>query len=144
VILFIPFESKCAPYLYIYTVKISILLCRLSHQACKDPETLMSCNDWLKGSVLGQQLLVLTEELCEVGSSSSTSSHSWTLISLVLSQKHNHGEPLSWTLNAHPVWVSYQPPNDVTFCCDVLYMCRVSDRGGVHGEDLRAAPLHSF
>uniref|UniRef100_A0AAX7TL64 E3 ubiquitin-protein ligase listerin n=1 Tax=Astatotilapia calliptera TaxID=8154 RepID=A0AAX7TL64_ASTCA len=54
-----------------------------------------SCSDWLKGSVLGEQLLGLTEELCKVGSSScdsisSTSGHSWTLISLVLSQHHNN------------------------------------------------------
>uniref|UniRef100_A0A8D3BUT7 E3 ubiquitin-protein ligase listerin n=1 Tax=Scophthalmus maximus TaxID=52904 RepID=A0A8D3BUT7_SCOMX len=60
--------------------------------------TLQSCRDWLKGSVLGEQLLGLTEELCNVGcsspsSTSITSSHSWTLISLVLSQHHNN-EPL--------------------------------------------------
>uniref|UniRef100_A0A8C9Z4M0 E3 ubiquitin-protein ligase listerin n=1 Tax=Sander lucioperca TaxID=283035 RepID=A0A8C9Z4M0_SANLU len=59
------------------------------------PETLKSCRDWLKGSVLGEQLLGLTEELCKVGysspsSTSSTSNHSWTLISLVLSQHHNN------------------------------------------------------
>uniref|UniRef100_A0A8C9ZA49 E3 ubiquitin-protein ligase listerin n=1 Tax=Sander lucioperca TaxID=283035 RepID=A0A8C9ZA49_SANLU len=57
--------------------------------------TLKSCRDWLKGSVLGEQLLGLTEELCKVGysspsSTSSTSNHSWTLISLVLSQHHNN------------------------------------------------------
>uniref|UniRef100_A0AAX7SBV7 E3 ubiquitin-protein ligase listerin n=1 Tax=Astatotilapia calliptera TaxID=8154 RepID=A0AAX7SBV7_ASTCA len=57
--------------------------------------TTVSCSDWLKGSVLGEQLLGLTEELCKVGSSScdsisSTSGHSWTLISLVLSQHHNN------------------------------------------------------
>lgn len=71
-----------------------MLLC---YQACADPETLKSCGDWLKGSVLGNQLLGLTEELCKVGrgspaSTSSTSTHSWTLISLVLSQHHNNGE----------------------------------------------------
>uniref|UniRef100_A0A8C2Z517 E3 ubiquitin-protein ligase listerin n=1 Tax=Cyclopterus lumpus TaxID=8103 RepID=A0A8C2Z517_CYCLU len=59
-------------------------------------KTLMSCHAWLKGSVLGEQLLGLTEELCKVGgspprSTSSTSNHSWTLISLVLSQHHNNG-----------------------------------------------------
>uniref|UniRef100_A0A673AQT4 E3 ubiquitin-protein ligase listerin n=1 Tax=Sphaeramia orbicularis TaxID=375764 RepID=A0A673AQT4_9TELE len=56
--------------------------------------TLQSCSDWLKGSVLGERLLGLTEELCKVGPSSSsspsTNSHSWTLISLVLSQHHNN------------------------------------------------------
>uniref|UniRef100_A0AAQ5Y5S5 E3 ubiquitin-protein ligase listerin n=1 Tax=Amphiprion ocellaris TaxID=80972 RepID=A0AAQ5Y5S5_AMPOC len=76
-------------------LEMSVLFCYLSCQACTDPETLQSCSDWLKGSVLGEQLLGLTEELCKVGSSSyvstsSTSSHSWTLISLVLSQRHNN------------------------------------------------------
>ncbi|KAK0132768.1 E3 ubiquitin-protein ligase listerin [Merluccius polli] len=62
------------------------------------PETLKSCRDWLKGSVLGERLLGLAEELCNAGRGHSTSSsnentHSWTLISLVLSQHHNN-EPL--------------------------------------------------
>lgn len=76
---------------------MSVLLCCASCQACADPETLKSCGDWLKGYVLGEQLLGLTEELCRVGhsspiSASSTSNHSWKLISLVLSQHHNNGE----------------------------------------------------
>lgn len=62
-------------------------------KACSNSETLLSCNEWLKGSVLGETLLGLTEELCKVkpspSSSSSADSHSWTLISLVLSQHHN-------------------------------------------------------
>lgn len=66
-------------------------------QACTDPKTLKSCRDWLKGSVLGEQLLALTVELCQLGessprSASPSSSHSWTLISLVLSQHHNNGK----------------------------------------------------
>ncbi|XP_044078917.1 E3 ubiquitin-protein ligase listerin [Siniperca chuatsi] len=74
------------------------IILQIIQRACVDPETLKSCNDWLKGSVLGEQLLELTEELCKVGRSSSsstfsTSNHSWTLISLVLSQHHNN-EPL--------------------------------------------------
>ncbi|KAK7926168.1 hypothetical protein WMY93_008478 [Mugilogobius chulae] len=64
-------------------------------RACADSETLKSCNEWLKGSVLGETLLTLTEELCKVqptpsSSSFSLSSHSWELISLVLSQHHNN------------------------------------------------------
>ncbi|XP_069577301.1 E3 ubiquitin-protein ligase listerin [Brachyistius frenatus] len=71
------------------------IVLQIIQRACADPETLQSCSDWLKGSVLGEQLLGLTEELCKVGSSSrgstsATSSHSWTLISLVLSQHHNN------------------------------------------------------
>ncbi|XP_053703899.1 E3 ubiquitin-protein ligase listerin [Synchiropus splendidus] len=64
----------------------------LIQKACVDPETHMSCRDWLKGSVLGEQLLDLTEELCKMERPSASSS-SWTLISLVLSQHHNN-EPL--------------------------------------------------
>uniref|UniRef100_A0A3P9M3P8 E3 ubiquitin-protein ligase listerin n=1 Tax=Oryzias latipes TaxID=8090 RepID=A0A3P9M3P8_ORYLA len=71
------------------------VLLQLIQRACKDSETLSACRDWLKGSVLGQQLLELTEELCRVGSSShpsasTTGGHSWTLISLVLSRNHNN------------------------------------------------------
>uniref|UniRef100_A0A8C9Z2U3 E3 ubiquitin-protein ligase listerin n=1 Tax=Sander lucioperca TaxID=283035 RepID=A0A8C9Z2U3_SANLU len=88
-------QSKCVIKMYIVinicaTVRLSTIC-----QVCTDPETLKSCRDWLKGSVLGEQLLGLTEELCKVGysspsSTSSTSNHSWTLISLVLSQHHNN------------------------------------------------------
>ncbi|XP_054482407.1 E3 ubiquitin-protein ligase listerin [Anoplopoma fimbria] len=72
------------------------IILQIIQRACTDPETLTSCHDWLKGSVLGEKLLGLTEELCKVGcsspsSTSSTSNHSWTLISLVLSQHHNNG-----------------------------------------------------
>lgn len=67
---------------------------QLIQRACADPETLKIYNDWLKGSILGETLLELTEELCKVEQTasgySSTSSHSWTLISLVLSQHHNN------------------------------------------------------
>uniref|UniRef100_A0A8C5DG85 E3 ubiquitin-protein ligase listerin n=1 Tax=Gouania willdenowi TaxID=441366 RepID=A0A8C5DG85_GOUWI len=66
----------------------------LSSKACAGDKVLSCCSEWLKGSVLGEQLLGLTEELCKLGSSSrsstSTSSHSWTLISLVVSQRHNN------------------------------------------------------
>uniref|UniRef100_A0A096M1G1 E3 ubiquitin-protein ligase listerin n=1 Tax=Poecilia formosa TaxID=48698 RepID=A0A096M1G1_POEFO len=63
--------------------------------ACKDPKTRASCRNWLKGSVLGEQLLGLTEELCRMEHNSSapktpTSNSSWTLISLVLSQNNNN------------------------------------------------------
>ncbi|XP_041864209.1 E3 ubiquitin-protein ligase listerin [Melanotaenia boesemani] len=71
------------------------IILQIIQRACKDPETLMSCSDWLKGSVLGEKILGLTEQLCKVGSSthapsSSSSSHSWTLISFVLSHNHNN------------------------------------------------------
>ncbi|XP_030009978.1 E3 ubiquitin-protein ligase listerin isoform X2 [Sphaeramia orbicularis] len=70
------------------------IILQIIQRSCADAETLQSCSDWLKGSVLGERLLGLTEELCKVGPSSSsspsTNSHSWTLISLVLSQHHNN------------------------------------------------------
>ncbi|XP_061607193.1 E3 ubiquitin-protein ligase listerin [Phyllopteryx taeniolatus] len=71
---------------------------QIIQRACADQNTVSSCRDWLKGSVLGEHLLVLTQELCKVGprfssSPSSSSHHSWTLISLVLSQHHSN-EPL--------------------------------------------------
>ncbi|XP_073335390.1 E3 ubiquitin-protein ligase listerin [Pagrus major] len=74
------------------------IILQIIQRACADADALQSYADWLKGSVLGEQLLGLTEELCKVGrssscSTSSTSNHSWTLISLVLSQHHNN-EPL--------------------------------------------------
>ncbi|XP_056296210.1 E3 ubiquitin-protein ligase listerin [Pseudoliparis swirei] len=72
------------------------IILQIIQRACADPETLVSCRAWLRGSVLGEQLLGLTEELCRVGggppsSTSSTSNHSWTLISLVLSRHHDNG-----------------------------------------------------
>lgn len=140
---------QLVPYIYIkfMMLELSVLLCYLSCQACTDPETLKSCSDWLKGSVLGEQLLGLTEELCKVGSSScdsisSTSGHSWMLISLVLSQHHNNGE--------HKIKHFYK--KKILFCLLVLlknhvfclfYICRVSDRRGVHGENLGETPRHS-
>lgn len=74
------------------------IILQIIQRACADPVTLKSCNTWLKGSVLGEQLLGLTEELCKVGGgcsshASAASHHNWTLISLVLSQHHNN-EPL--------------------------------------------------
>nr|XP_040037059.1 E3 ubiquitin-protein ligase listerin [Gasterosteus aculeatus aculeatus] len=72
------------------------IILQIFQRASTDPEALISCHDWLKGSVLGEQLLGLTEELCDVrgnapASTASTSNHSWTLISMVLSQHHNNG-----------------------------------------------------
>lgn len=74
------------------------IILQIIKRACVDPEALKSCSEWLRGSVLGQRLLDLTEELCRVEGSaptpaSSKCQHSWALISLVLSQHHN-GEAL--------------------------------------------------
>ncbi|XP_029028870.1 E3 ubiquitin-protein ligase listerin [Betta splendens] len=68
------------------------IILQIIKRACADPDTLKSCNEWLKGSVLGEKLLGLTEELCNLEhiSPRSTSNHSWMLISLVLSQHHNN------------------------------------------------------
>ncbi|KAM9333735.1 E3 ubiquitin-protein ligase listerin [Pholidichthys leucotaenia] len=71
------------------------IILQITQRACTDCATLKSCHEWLKGSILGEQLLELTENLCEMGSgsrgsTSSSSNSSWTLISLVLSQHHNN------------------------------------------------------
>ncbi|XP_008425391.1 E3 ubiquitin-protein ligase listerin [Poecilia reticulata] len=71
------------------------IILQIIQRACKDPKTRASCRDWLKGSVLGEQLLGLTEELCRMEHNSSApktpaSNSSWTLISLVLSQNNNN------------------------------------------------------
>uniref|UniRef100_A0A8C5A344 E3 ubiquitin-protein ligase listerin n=1 Tax=Gadus morhua TaxID=8049 RepID=A0A8C5A344_GADMO len=74
------------------------ILLHVIQKANEGPETLKSCRDWLKGSVLGERLFGLAEELCNTGRGHATltsneNTHSWTLISLVLSQQHNN-EPL--------------------------------------------------
>ncbi|XP_051902759.1 E3 ubiquitin-protein ligase listerin isoform X2 [Hippocampus zosterae] len=71
---------------------------QIIQRACAEQDTLANCREWLKGSALGEHLLALTQELCKVrpgcsSFASSSSRHSWTLISLVLSQHHNN-EPL--------------------------------------------------
>ncbi|XP_068600675.1 E3 ubiquitin-protein ligase listerin [Brachionichthys hirsutus] len=74
------------------------VILQIIQRARAAPDSLRSCGDWLKGPVLGELLLALAEELCEVGRIPSrlvspTNDHGWTLISLVLSQHHNN-EPL--------------------------------------------------
>ncbi|XP_076024787.1 E3 ubiquitin-protein ligase listerin [Genypterus blacodes] len=74
------------------------IILQIIQRVSADTAALQSCRDWLKGSVLGERLLGLAEELCKAGcssapSASSKNTHSWTLISLVLSQHHNN-EPL--------------------------------------------------
>lgn len=71
------------------------IILQVIQRACADPNALKSCGDWLKGSVLGEQLLGLIEELCRIDGSSPVSAYSagdprWALISLVLSQNHNN------------------------------------------------------
>lgn len=78
-------------------LKMFPLILTVLRQACADPTTVHTCGDWLKGSVLGEQLLGLIEELCRIEGSSpisanSAGDHRWALISLVLSQNHNNGE----------------------------------------------------
>uniref|UniRef100_A0A4W5QLU9 E3 ubiquitin-protein ligase listerin n=1 Tax=Hucho hucho TaxID=62062 RepID=A0A4W5QLU9_9TELE len=72
------------------------VLLQIIQMACADPVSLQACGDWFKGSVLGERLLGLAEELCEAGlkgSGSAPNGDSWALISLALSQHHNN-EPL--------------------------------------------------
>ncbi|XP_062341388.1 E3 ubiquitin-protein ligase listerin [Osmerus eperlanus] len=73
------------------------ILLQIIQKACSTPATLQACADWLKGSVLGERLLGLAEELCKVGIKGSgpapvpvKHASSWALISLVLSKHHNN------------------------------------------------------
>lgn len=69
-------------------------------QACADAGHLEVCAGWLRGSVLGKRVVSLAGELCAVGLQGSplTSTaldqhnHSWSLISLALSQQHDNGK----------------------------------------------------
>uniref|UniRef100_A0AAY4AGR4 E3 ubiquitin-protein ligase listerin n=1 Tax=Denticeps clupeoides TaxID=299321 RepID=A0AAY4AGR4_9TELE len=64
--------------------------------ACAEPAYMDLCQGWVKGSVLGEKLVSLAAELCEMGlrgtptSSAPKHAHSWALISLSLSQQHNN------------------------------------------------------
>nr|XP_055064559.1 E3 ubiquitin-protein ligase listerin [Misgurnus anguillicaudatus] len=81
------------------------VILQLIQKACTDSVRLEVCVGWLRGSVLGERLVGLAEELCAMGlrgppSSSFSPSllsshhaHGWPLISLALSQQYNN-EPL--------------------------------------------------
>uniref|UniRef100_A0AAY4AET5 E3 ubiquitin-protein ligase listerin n=1 Tax=Denticeps clupeoides TaxID=299321 RepID=A0AAY4AET5_9TELE len=78
-----------------YLCLICTVFCILS-QACAEPAYMDLCQGWVKGSVLGEKLVSLAAELCEMGlrgtptSSAPKHAHSWALISLSLSQQHNN------------------------------------------------------
>ncbi|KAF4800729.1 hypothetical protein TURU_041137 [Turdus rufiventris] len=61
-------------------------------KACSSTAKLSLVSDWLKGDMLGEKLVMLADDLCQLGlkpraaSSGSASSERWTLLSLVLSQ----------------------------------------------------------
>ncbi|KAJ8342541.1 hypothetical protein SKAU_G00324690 [Synaphobranchus kaupii] len=70
---------------------------QIIQKACADPACLEASIGWLKGAVLGERLVGLAGELCELGLGGTRSTkatptsghdHSWALISLVLSQHH--------------------------------------------------------
>ncbi|XP_064208679.1 E3 ubiquitin-protein ligase listerin isoform X1 [Anguilla rostrata] len=70
---------------------------QIIQKACADPVCLEASIGWLKGAVLGERLVGLAGELCELGLGSTRSTkatptadhtHSWALISLALSQHH--------------------------------------------------------
>uniref|UniRef100_A0A8K9XDK5 E3 ubiquitin-protein ligase listerin n=1 Tax=Oncorhynchus mykiss TaxID=8022 RepID=A0A8K9XDK5_ONCMY len=92
----IPQEStRILNHITTMDLKWGVLL-QIIQKACADPVSLQACGDWFKGSVLGERLLGLAEELCEAGlkgSGSAPNRDSWALISLALSQHHNN-EPL--------------------------------------------------
>ncbi|XP_039911108.1 E3 ubiquitin-protein ligase listerin [Hirundo rustica] len=69
-----------------------ILLLQIIQKACSSTTKLSLVSDWLKGDMLGERLVMLADDLCQLGlkpgatSSGSASSERWTLLSLVLSQ----------------------------------------------------------
>ncbi|XP_018611051.1 E3 ubiquitin-protein ligase listerin isoform X2 [Scleropages formosus] len=72
------------------------ILLQIIQKACDDPVALEASVGWLKGPVLGEKLVGLARELCAVGLRGPRGSvpthihtHSWALISLVLSQQLN-------------------------------------------------------
>ncbi|KAJ8412537.1 hypothetical protein AAFF_G00128730 [Aldrovandia affinis] len=76
------------------------VLLQIIQKACADPVCLEASVGWLKGAVLGEKLVGLAGELCELGLRSTRVSkatptsghtHSWALISLALSQRHLNG-----------------------------------------------------
>ncbi|XP_076876676.1 E3 ubiquitin-protein ligase listerin [Brachyhypopomus gauderio] len=72
------------------------VLLQIVQKACADPGRLEACAGWLRGPVLGERLVGLASELCAGGLEarpSASSSHSWSLVSLALSQQHDD-EPL--------------------------------------------------
>ncbi|XP_030648417.1 E3 ubiquitin-protein ligase listerin [Chanos chanos] len=84
-------------HLTLMDLKWSVIL-QIIQKACADAVCLDVCWSWMKGQVLGERLVQLAGDLCEVGlrganvpstASSPKHSHSWALISLVLSHQHD-------------------------------------------------------
>ncbi|XP_060090344.1 E3 ubiquitin-protein ligase listerin isoform X2 [Heteronotia binoei] len=68
------------------------ILLQIIQKACSSPEKYSLVSSWLKGSVLGEKLVTLADDLCNtslkttVASVESFHSEKWVLLSLVLSQ----------------------------------------------------------
>ncbi|XP_072370137.1 E3 ubiquitin-protein ligase listerin isoform X2 [Scyliorhinus torazame] len=71
-----------------------LILSHIIQKACVDPVKYTAISDWLKGEVLGEKLVLLTDKLCTTGITSSwpkdVHSHSWVLLSLALSKHINN------------------------------------------------------
>ncbi|XP_050187268.1 E3 ubiquitin-protein ligase listerin [Myiozetetes cayanensis] len=69
-----------------------IIFLQIIQKACSSSTKLALVSDWLKGDTLGERLVMLADDLCQLclkpstASSDSASSERWTLLSLVLSQ----------------------------------------------------------
>ncbi|XP_048459323.1 E3 ubiquitin-protein ligase listerin isoform X2 [Rhincodon typus] len=72
-----------------------LLVFHIVQKACLDQVKYAAISDWLKGEVLGEKLVLLADELCTMGITSSwpkdAHSQSWVLLSLALS-KHFSNE----------------------------------------------------
>ncbi|XP_067848848.1 E3 ubiquitin-protein ligase listerin [Heptranchias perlo] len=72
-----------------------VILFHIIQKACVDPVKYAAISDWLKGEILGEKLVLLTDELCTMGITGSSwprdaHSHSWVLLSLALSKHINN------------------------------------------------------
>uniref|UniRef100_A0A673YTB1 E3 ubiquitin-protein ligase listerin n=1 Tax=Salmo trutta TaxID=8032 RepID=A0A673YTB1_SALTR len=106
------------------------VLLQIIQKACADPVSLQACGDWFKGSVLGERLLGLAEELCEAGlkgSGSAPNRDSWALISLALSQHHNNVI----------LYINMYCNSSVLYCSNIVYqhvlycIAGLSERGNL-------------
>ncbi|XP_078088588.1 E3 ubiquitin-protein ligase listerin [Mustelus asterias] len=71
-----------------------LILSLIIQKACVDPVKYAAISDWLKGEILGEKLVFLTDKLCTTGITSNwpkdVHSQSWVLLSLALSKHINN------------------------------------------------------
>ncbi|KAM6223493.1 E3 ubiquitin-protein ligase listerin [Rhynchocyon petersi] len=132
-------------------------LLEVTEKACSSSDKHALVNLWLKGDLLGEKLVNMTDHLCNMGLESTISSESyfserWSLLSLVLSQHIENdyliGEvyiekiivKLHETLSkTKPLLETESNVSAVSYICDVFYSYFSSAKGGLlmpSSEDL--------